>query len=740
MKRTGLSILVLTLLAAVLLPTTPLLADPPTSFDLRDYNGTNYVTSVKDQLGGTCWTHGSWASMEGNMLMTGAWEDAGEAGEPNLAEYHLDWWNGFNTNNNDDLVPPTGEGLTPHEGGDYLVTAAYLSRGEGAVRDVDAQSFGVAPERHLSSYHYYYARDIEWFTVGSGLSNINTIKEIIMAEGVIATCLMSSGDFMEDYIHYQPSWNSLDPNHSVSIIGWDDNKDTQASGNGAWLCKNSWGSGWGFSGFFWISYYDKHCGVHPEMGAVSFQDVEPMQYDHVYYHDYHGWRDTRSSATEAFNAFTAVNDDILRAVSFYTAADNVTYTAKVYDSFVGGQLQGELVSTTGTIQYRGFHTIDLPSVVELTLNDDFYIYVSLSTGGHAFDCSSEIPVLLGADTRTWVESDSKEGQSYYKSGSTWLDLYNVDESANFCIKGLSGLKAQIGATNNYGPLPLDVDFSAEVFGIDVSDWHWEFGDGGTAEVQYPSHEYTEAGFYDVSITMTTNQGPMTKTYDGLVSAYADTMKIAEVTVDPGDKVVVDVSIHNHLPLKEMLIPFSYAGPMDIEYDSCTTNGCRTDYFEIVSYSSIDPFNYRYTVFLNASNSGTQPYLEPGNGPILKLFFTVPDTADEAPNPISFTSYGAFAPNVTTYAGTYVPDLLDGALRFSCCRGSSVGNIDYSLDNLITMGDLTVLIDHLFISLSPLQCEDEGNIDLSPDGLITMADLTVLIDHLFISLDPLPPCP
>jgi len=76
---------------------------------------------------------------------------------------------------------------------------------------------------------------------------------------------------------------------------------------------------------------------------------------------------------------------------------------------------------------------------------------------------------------------------------------------------------------------------------------------------------------------------------------------------------------------------------------------------------------------------------------------------------------------------------------ACCIGER-GNVDGSSDNLVTMGDLTVMIDHLFITLTPLACSDEGNVDLSLDGLVTMGDLTVMIDHLFISLAPLPPCP
>lgn len=409
----------------------------PQRFDLRAVQGQNYVSSVKNQQGGTCWAHATAAAIESNLLMNGQWSTAGDTGVPNLAEYHLDWWNGFNRHFNADIAPRTG-GLTVHQGGDYRVATAYLVRGEGMVRDRDGQSYDSPPKQFDATYRAYMPLVVRWLSLdGTREAKIAKLKEALLRSGAVGTALAWTTRLYSSSRNsfYQPPTDREEANHAVTIVGWDDDRTTQAPTKGAWLVKNSWGTSWGSGGYFWIAYGDKIAGQHPEMGAVSFEESAPVRHRRVYAHDYHGWRDTASDIAAGFNAFTAKGDETLEHVGIYTALDDVIYTVRVWRTFADGELRDLASQREGWADVAGWRSVELNWPVGLTAGEKFYVEVELDRGGMAFDRTSDVPVLLcGPKQRVQVESKAGRGESYYRVGNTWRDFVDREPSGNLAMQ------------------------------------------------------------------------------------------------------------------------------------------------------------------------------------------------------------------------------------------------------------------------------------------------------------------
>ncbi len=76
----------------------------------------------------------------------------------------------------------------------------------------------------------------------------------------------------------------------------------------------------------------------------------------------------------------------------------------------------------------------------------------------------------------------------------------------------------------------------------------------------------------------------------------------------------------------------------------------------------------------------------------------------------------------------------------CACIGTVGNVNCDYKDEVTVADLALLIDHIFINGTRLPNPAEANINGDPAGEITLGDVYMLIDHLFISRVPLPDCP
>lgn len=96
----------------------------------------------------------------------------------------------------------------------------------------------------------------------------------------------------------------------------------------------------------------------------------------------------------------------------------------------------------------------------------------------------------------------------------------------------------------------------------------------------------------------------------------------------------------------------------------------------------------------------------------------------------------YAVALTSSAGNLYTGTRSYPFTATCCIGT-VGNVDCDGAQNVDIGDLTVLVDNLFVSFAPLCCSDEA--DLDHNGSIDIGDLTLLVDNLFVSFTPLAGC-
>lgn len=91
--------------------------------------------------------------------------------------------------------------------------------------------------------------------------NRQIIRSLIYQNGPIAAAMNVSSEFTNFWSnHHDPTDYFPDPqapwgnmlNHIIVIIGW--KNDSSINNGGYWICKNSWGTSWGYQGFFNIEY------------------------------------------------------------------------------------------------------------------------------------------------------------------------------------------------------------------------------------------------------------------------------------------------------------------------------------------------------------------------------------------------------------------------------------------------------------------------------------------------------
>ncbi|MEA3276086.1 MAG: DUF4082 domain-containing protein [Pseudomonadota bacterium] len=138
--------------------------------------------------------------------------------------------------------------------------------------------------------------------------------------------------------------------------------------------------------------------------------------------------------------------------------------------------------------------------------------------------------------------------------------------------------AQFSASPVMGTAPLQVGFADASTGI-ISSRSWTFGDGGTSTLQNPSHTYTKAGLYTVTLSVSGPGGVDTLTRSSYVQVEA-----SEVAMEVGELLV------NHLWQRvDFAAPFT--DPIVVA-QSLSSNGAHP---AVVRVDGVDPNGFSIRV-------------------------------------------------------------------------------------------------------------------------------------------------
>ena len=327
-------------------------------FDLRKYNLTG---PVKDQGNmGACWAFAATGALESAFLKeTGILLDLSENNIQNSALRYSEI------------------------GSDILYEGAYSTTGMGlflswlGIISVEDDTYDELGKISLSQFtkDSYHIQDTVIIPPRQNALDNEKLKQALIDYGGLTVHVygaQANSNYYNKDTHAQ-YYDGRTGDHFVTLVGWDDNysKDNflkKPEGDGAWICKNSWGSDWGEDGYFYVSYYDTSLAMFTSSVGYILNNTESYvrayQYD-IGRIDFIYYKSNDGNDLRYVNTYTAVNDELISAVGTYFETPGEKYTVTIY-------VDGKAVySQSGSSTHGGFETIKLNDKLAVNYGQEF---------------------------------------------------------------------------------------------------------------------------------------------------------------------------------------------------------------------------------------------------------------------------------------------------------------------------------------------------------------------------------
>lgn len=384
----------------------------PEAYDMR---AAGRVTPVRNQGShGNCWAYASLGAVETTLMPEEAYQ--------------------FSANY---MSKNSGYNVDDTSGGDYTMAVAYLARWDGPVaRLQDSADRSVL--KHLEE------------AVFIGSKDYRTIKEYIYKYGGVQSSIYINLELQNEnggskFYNEETAAYYFDEqettNHDIVIVGWDDhypkeNFSIMPAGDGAFICKNSWGEKFGDEGYFYISYYDTNIGTvntcYSKLGDVD-------NFDYIYQTDQLGWvGELGFDCSNAYfaNVYETHEAEELAAVAFYATGVNTTYKVYVVPEYLGeASMKNRQLVAEGSFADSGYYTVRLEDTVDLPAGSKYAVIVYIDTP----DSVHPVAIEYAATEKTET-FDITDGEGYVSLyGESWTNV-EAGQNANVCLKAFTNKK------------------------------------------------------------------------------------------------------------------------------------------------------------------------------------------------------------------------------------------------------------------------------------------------------------